>query len=29
MNLVPRDKLLGTVLNDSKCFESMAYYYRY
>jgi len=29
MNLVPRDKVLGTVLNDSKWFESMAYYYRY
>lgn len=29
MNLVPKDKVLGTVLNDSKWFESMAYYYRY
>ena len=29
MNLVPRDKVLGTVLNDSKWFESMSYYYRY
>ena len=29
MNLVPRDKVLGTVLNDSRWFEPMAYYYRY
>lgn len=29
MNLIPRDKVLGTVLNDSRWFESLAYYYRY
>ncbi len=29
MNLIPREKLLGTVLNDSQWLDSLAYYYRY
>ncbi len=29
MNLIPRQKLLGTVLNDSQWLDSLAYYYKY
>ncbi|HEC32423.1 MAG TPA: exopolysaccharide biosynthesis protein [Deltaproteobacteria bacterium] len=29
MNLIPREKLIGTVLNDSQWLDSLAYYYRY
>ncbi len=29
MNLIPREKLIGTVLNDSQWLDSLAYYYKY